>query len=235
MKITTEMVETAGKMGFFEGITVEGVRCILEEGQVRKVPAGGFFFQQEDEADHAYLLLDGQVKLYQLTPEGQQVTMNIIGSWTVFGVISITKQARYPASAEVMAAAWALSWDRASLEKLVERYPRLAMNAMREMGERVREFQGYIRTLSTERVERRLARVLLRLANQAGRKTEAGVLIDLAVSRQDLAEMSGTTLFTVSRILSQWERDGLVESGRERVVIRKPHGLVVVAEDLLER
>ncbi|HEY9087545.1 MAG TPA: helix-turn-helix domain-containing protein, partial [Anaerolineaceae bacterium] len=66
-------------------------------------------------------------------------------------------------------------------------------------------------------------------------KTDEGVLLDLPISRQDLAEMSGTTLFTVSRILSQWEGQGLVATGRERIVIRFPHGLVSIAEDLLPR
>ena len=76
--------------------------------------------------------------------------------------------------------------------------------------------------------------MLLRLARQSGRKNADGILIDLPLSRQSLAEMTGTTLYTVSRILSQWEAHGLVETGRERVVIRRPHGLVVIADDLPE-
>jgi CRP-like cAMP-binding protein len=73
---------------------------------------------------------------------------------------------------------------------------------------------------------------LLRLARQAGRKVENGVLLDLPLSRQDLGEMTGTTLYTVSRIMSNWEQNGLIETGRERVVICNPHGLVTIAEDL---
>jgi CRP-like cAMP-binding protein len=96
----------------------------------------------------------------------------------------------------------------------------------------VRDFQDRVRELSTERVERRIARALIRLVRQAGKKVQEGVLIDLPLSRQDLAEMSGTTLFTVSRTLSQWESKGLIQSGRERVVVRNPHGLVSIAEDL---
>ncbi len=76
-------------------------------------------------------------------------------------------------------------------------------------------------------MERRVARAVLRLARQAGRKTDAGILIDLPLSRQDLAEMTGTTLYSVSRILSGWEAAGLVEVGRERVVIKRGHGLVI--------
>jgi CRP-like cAMP-binding protein len=86
--------------------------------------------------------------------------------------------------------------------------------------------------LATERVERRVARALLRLARQVGQKEEDGVLIGLPLSREDLAEMTGTTLYTVSRILSGWEHQGLVEAGRERVFIRDPHALVAIAEDL---
>jgi CRP-like cAMP-binding protein len=98
----------------------------------------------------------------------------------------------------------------------------------------LRQFQDRLRELATERVERRLARMLLRLARQSGQKVTGGILIDLPLSRQNLAEMIGTTLYTVSRILSQWEAHGLVETGRERVVIRRPHGLVVIADDLPE-
>jgi CRP-like cAMP-binding protein len=86
--------------------------------------------------------------------------------------------------------------------------------------------------LATERVEQRVARALLRLARQVGQKEEDGILINLPLSREDLAEMIGTTLYTVSRILSRWEHQGLVKTGRERVLIRNPHALVDIAEDL---
>jgi CRP-like cAMP-binding protein len=110
--------------------------------------------------------------------------------------------------------------------------PGIALNAIQILAGRVRDFQDRIRELTTERVERRIARALLRLARQTGHKVDEGVLIDLPLTRQDLAEMTGTTLFTVSRTLSQWEAQGLVHAGRERVVIRFPHGLVSIAEDL---
>ena len=77
-----------------------------------------------------------------------------------------------------------------------------------------------------------MARTLLRLARQTGQRTDEGVLLDLPLSRQDLGEMTGTTLYTVSRIVSSWEQQGFVQTGRERIVIRDPHGLVTIAEDL---
>jgi CRP-like cAMP-binding protein len=85
--------------------------------------------------------------------------------------------------------------------------------------------------MSTQQVERRVAHALLRLARQAGRKVEQSVEIDFPISRQDIAEMTGTTLHTVSRTLSAWERQGLIESGRQRIVLRDPHRLFALAED----
>jgi CRP-like cAMP-binding protein len=79
-------------------------------------------------------------------------------------------------------------------------------------------------------VERRVAHALLRLAQQAGRKIERGIEIDFPISRQDIAEMTGTTLHTVSRILSAWGKRSLVASSRRRIVIRDAHALFVVAE-----
>jgi CRP-like cAMP-binding protein len=114
----------------------------------------------------------------------------------------------------------------------MEQHSRLALNGLRLVAGRFQDLQDRYRELSTERVERRIARVLLRLARQTGQRTERGVLIDLPLSRQDLGEMTGTTLYTVSRTLSGWEQQGLIETGRERIVIRNPHSLVSIAEDL---
>ena len=93
--------------------------------------------------------------------------------------------------------------------------------------------QERYRELATERVERRIALTVLRLAAQIGERAAGNeTMVELLLARQDLAEASGTTIFTVSRVLADWERRGLVETGRERVLIRNPHGLVQVAEGL---
>ena len=86
--------------------------------------------------------------------------------------------------------------------------------------------------MSSEQVEQRIAHAILRLIKQAGRKTAEGVEIDFPISRQDLAEMTGTTLHTVSRLLSSWdwEDEGLVRGGRQKVTVTDPHGLMLIAE-----
>jgi CRP-like cAMP-binding protein len=118
------------------------------------------------------------------------------------------------------------------MQELLERFPRLARNLMVLLSNQIQILQDRLREMATERVERRIAHTLLRLIRHAGRKVDEGILLDLPLTRLDLAELSGTTLYTVSRILSRWEADGIVNSKRQQVVIRVPHRLVVIAEDL---
>ncbi len=216
----------------FQGLGEADLQVVFQAAQRRRVARDGFFFYQGDPATAFYILLEGRAKLTQLTPEGHQVLVHFIGPGEGFGIIAALNGAVYPLSAQAMEDCLALAWDSETIVRLMERYPRIALNALRLLAGRFKELQDRYRELATERVEQRVARALLRLARQTGRKVEGGVLIDLPLSRQDLAEMTGTTLYTVSRILSRWEQQGLVEAGRERVLIRHPHGLVVIAEDL---
>lgn len=232
MRATADFI---ARVSLFEGLPPRALEDILAAGFEKTYPQDSFLFHQDDPVERVYVLTNGRVKLTQLSNDGQQVIMRVITPGLMFAVIGIVQGARYPVSAQAAADSAALHWTQDAMLGLIERYPTLALRALRLMGGQVREFQDRYRELATERVERRLARAIIRLAAQTGRKTEDGVLLDLTLSRQDLAEMSGTTLFTVSRILSQWESQGLVQTGRERILIRFPHGLVSIAEDLPPR
>jgi CRP-like cAMP-binding protein len=85
--------------------------------------------------------------------------------------------------------------------------------------------------MASEQVEQRIARAILRLVQQSGRRTAEGIEIDFPITRQDIAEMTGSTLHTVSRLLSSWEAQGLVRGGRQKVVVTDPHGLMLLAEN----
>jgi CRP-like cAMP-binding protein len=98
----------------------------------------------------------------------------------------------------------------------------------------ITELQDRESALTSEKAEQRIARTLLKLAAQTGKKVEGGILIDMPLSRQDVAEMTGTTLFTVSRTLKIWERQGFLSAGRERVLLHDPHSLVRIADDLVK-
>jgi CRP-like cAMP-binding protein len=109
-------------------------------------------------------------------------------------------------------------------------HPVFAVNVMQIMGDRLQEAHTRLKELSTEEVEHRVAHAVLRLVTQSGRKTDEGVLVDFPITQQDLAEASGTTLHSVSRILSVWETAGLVTVGRRKIVVRDVQGLSELAE-----
>lgn len=220
------------KARLFEGLDEETLNGLLDNAHVVSLDEGGYFFMQGDPAERSFVLASGKVRLSQVNPDGQQVIQGYIGAGREFGIIAAVSATHYPVSAQAAVASTALGWDQAIFRNLIAENPRVAQNALQIMGRQVAEFQTRVRELSTQRVEQRIARAVLRLARQSGRKTDEGVLIDLPLSRQDLAELTGTTLFTVSRTLKAWENRGLILSRRERVIITSPHGLVTIAEDL---
>jgi CRP-like cAMP-binding protein len=158
--------------------------------------------------------------------------LRLIGAGDPFGGVAAFGGGAYPVSAEAVTDVTALEWPGPVMASLMETYPKLAINAVRFVAARLHELQVQYRQLATEKVERRVARALLRLGEQAGRRTEAGILIDLPLSREDIAQMTGTTLYTVSRIISRFEADGLVEAGRQHIVIRDVQALTSIADDL---
>lgn len=228
-------ISIINKIPLFKGLSEKELAVVLAEASEKSFAEGSFLFYQDDPAERIFVLTSGRIKLYQLADDGQQVLMRVMTPGMMFAAISIVEGSVYPVSAEAAEDCRVLSWSQDTMLSLLQRYPPMALNALKVLAGHVREFQDRYRELATERVERRVARSVLRLASQAGRETAEGILLDLPLTRQDLAEMSGTTLFTVSRILSQWESKGLVLAGREKVVIRFPHGLVSIAEDLPAR
>lgn len=234
MKIPQDEFIVTQDATLFRGIDSQGIQEIIETAQVRRLDSGAYYYVEDDPADRGYLLLEGKVKLTQVTLDGQQVILGYLGPGRVFGIIAILKKVTYPVSAQAVGECKALTWDQQTLNQLMNRYPEIALNSLHIMAGQIREFQNRVRDLSTKRVETRVARAVLRLARQTGKKVEAGVLIDLPLSRQDLAEMTGTTLYTVSRIVNDWEKRKIIQSKRQQITICYPHGLVTIAEDLPE-
>jgi CRP-like cAMP-binding protein len=217
---------------FARGLSDDELRLVAGLATRRALRPRQVLFREGEEAAALYLVLAGRIKLAQSDVEGREVIVRLVGPGGLLAAVSAFADTTYPANAEALEPSTILVWPRQALPEMFRQVPALGLNAMQILSERIREMQERFRELATERVTQRVARTLLRLVRQAGRRTEEGVLIDLPLSRRDLAELTGTTLFTVSRILSAWEAAGTVRTGRRRVVIRSPHALVAIAEDL---
>lgn len=217
----------------FKDVEGHDLEAIARLAIVRLVEEGSYFFFQGDPAEYMFIMTHGRAKLCNLTEDGQQVNLRSLFPVQLFGAIgAVSPNATYPACAQALEDSTALAIPSQAFSRLLEKRTHLAFGMMRLMTGYIREMQHRYTELATEKVEKRIAHTLLRLAVQSGRKIEAGVLIDLPFSRQDLAEMSGTTLYTVSRVLSAWEKAGLIATGRELVTLTNPHGLVRIADGL---
>jgi CRP-like cAMP-binding protein len=214
----------------FAGLDAAALDAILSEARTARYAKNAAVFEQGEDAHSFFVLLHGHVRASKMTPAGEQVVVRYVGPGEAFGVAKAIGLTRYPATATAVDDSVVLVWPSAAWPRLVARHPALAANALQTVGSRLQETHTRVIEMSTQHVERRVAHALLRLAKQAGRKVEHGVEIDFPISRQDIAEMTGTTLHTVSRTLSAWEQRGLIESGRQRIVLRDPHKLFELAE-----
>lgn len=219
---------------FFRGAAPTDLERILDGAFERRVPKGAFFFQQGDPAENLYLLRKGGIKLTQLSADGEQIILRYVGPGQMFGGIAMLGETIYPASAEASEASTALVWHGDMMRQVMIDVPTVALNALEHLAKRVQDLQDRLREMTTERVEQRIARALLRLAAQAGKRTDKGVELPMPISRQDLADLTGTSLYTVSRTLSRWEQDGLMQTRNRHIVLLQPHGLVKIADDLSE-
>jgi len=188
------------------------------------------FYRQAEPAAEVCVLRSGRVKLSQLSANGQEVILRLIGPGELFGGLGLPAGGSHSATAEALEESHALCWERRTLEAMVVTCPPLQRNALHIMAERLRTMEDRYRELATERVAQRLSRTLLRLAGHIGRPSDGGVLV--ALSREELAQMMGTTLFSVSRLISDWEARGILRARREAVLIDDTPGLVGLADGL---
>jgi len=225
-------IDLIGDAPLFEGLDADVLRELRGAAEQRLVAKGRVLFRQGDAASELYLVAQGRIRASELTADGTEVLLRFLEPGQMLGGMAALEGTTYPLTAIAERNTTMLVWSRASIDPLIDRYPRLARNLMRLMVRRIGELQQRVVERATERVEQRVARAVLRLAGQAGRRTSDGVLLDLPLSRQDLAAMTGTTLFTVSRVLSRWNAQGLLKSSRQSLTLRQPHKLVAIADGL---
>ena len=205
---------------------------ILAVATSHRYAAGTSVFEQGQTADRFFVLLHGRLRVTQVTAEGQQTIVRMVNPGDLCGIARALRRMDYPGTATAIAESVMLAWPMDQWDPIIERHPIFAVNAMQMMGQRLQEAHAKVRELSTEEVERRVAHTVLRLVAQSGRKEAEGIRIDFPISKQDIAEMTGTTLHTVSRILTAWEGADLVIGGRQKLLVRDPHRLLLIGDGL---
>jgi CRP-like cAMP-binding protein len=202
---------------------------LLGSAKALRVPKGEKIFGQGEQAKSFFILLDGTVRVVKITPLGEQVIARFIAAGELLGLSQALGFVEYPANAIAAVDCVVLAWPNSIWDETIAKHPTFATNTYQTIGTRLQDTQDRVVEMATERVEQRVAAALVKLLRTTGRKTEEGTMIDFPISRQDISEMTGTTLHTVSRLLSGWEHDGLIVSKRQKITVSKRDTLAQIA------
>lgn len=205
------------------------IREILDLASPRRYDEGVPVFREGEAAERFHLLLDGYIRVIRTTPEGEQVIALHIPPGQLFGIAPAIGRDTYPATAMCASESLAMSWPTNLWSVFTAKYDGFATESYKTLGARLGEFHARVTDLATKAVEQRVAACILRMVNQSGRKVEDGIEIAFPITRANISEMTGTTLHTVSRLLSAWERDGIVNSTRKHITVTRPHQLVLLS------
>jgi CRP-like cAMP-binding protein len=216
--VTRPETELLRKTELFRGLDDPALGAALALATRCPVPEGTALFKQGDAPRRLFVALAGRFSVTTVTPEGVQLMLRFMEPGDLMGCAAVFRQISYPGTATATVDSVALSWPAGEFQSLVERHPRLAANALAIVGGRAEYMLQRLSEVTASSAEQRIAQALLRLAREGTEQIPAAP--SLPISRQQLAELSATTLYTVSRTVSAWARAGLVESGRNRVAIQ---------------
>lgn len=214
----------------FLGLSAESQRRLLGQMVQGRLDAGAYLFMEGEPADRLYLLTAGRVKMIKHSPDGHETILALFEAGQIVGEVGVLAGGTYPATAQALEPVTTLSLARQTYIRLVQEQPALAWSLIEELGRRLQSAHEAIRSLAVEKVEQRIARLLLRLAAASGEKQEDGVYITVPLTRREIADMTGTTVETAIRVMSKLRRLGLVDSEQGQIRILRPHQLVLLAD-----
>lgn len=226
------MLISVDKSEIFESLSSLQFNTLLKQGKQVTLQPKSILFHQDDLAERCFMVLRGRLKLTMLSDQGKEVILRYLSSGELAGATAVLRDQKYPLTAECVDETEFISWDKPTIVALMHQYPAIAINLLGIVFDRIDDLQHRYLEVCSEHVDQRVARTLLRLMRRAGIKTSAGIQIDIPLSRQNIADYCGTTLSTVSRTLSYWEKKEWIKSGREKIIIKDPHALVLFAEGL---
>lgn len=221
---------TATQGALFSGLPENLVGQLFAAAMFRQAQKDAVLFHQGDAPEQLLQVVSGLVRMTQINAEGVQNTLRLMRSGELLGCVAVIQQFPYPATATAVEDSIVLSWRATQFLGLLKQHQPIMDNTLAIVGARTRDMVQRVGDMSGKNVERRIAAALLRLADQAGTKSDDGIQIQFPVTRDDLAEMAGLTYFTISRTLSVWQKQKLISSGRQRMTILDRKRLAAIAD-----
>jgi len=214
-----------GKISIFSTLSAPELKELtpyLISTSVRKKEV---IFSEGDPSEWLYIVAEGKVKITKLSQDGKEIILELIHPCDFFGGLAVIRGFPYPANAIAMEDTNLLKISRSNLMRVLDRFPNLMYCMAQQVGDRMKESHETLKNIALERVEARIAALLLKLADKTGRKVAEGIAIDMKLTKQDIAEMVGTTVETSIRTMSKLKKMGIVAEEEGRIVIKNPERL----------
>ena len=227
----SEKLGLLSELTLFAGLSEADMMAIGHATTMTHCVRGQQILSPDDPPDRIHIVKKGRVRLYRMTPDGKQLTLDIHEKGTILGDMGLLGQDRLPeAYAEAIDEGVICTITPDELRRLIERYPTIGVNIIRHLSRRLQSAERELEAMAYQRVDQRLAHRLIDLAQRFGVKTARGTLIQASLTQQELAEMVGTTRETLAHTLADFRRRGLLDTAHHQVLIRDAERLAQVAE-----
>ncbi len=221
------------EIDLFQGLSDDDIAAIGHATTMTHCTAGQRIMSPDDPPDRIHILKKGKVRVYRVTPDGKQLTLDIYDKGTILGDMSLLGQEPIPeAFAESLDEAVICTIAPDEMRRLIERYPVIGVNIISYLSSRLRDAEAELESMAYQPVSQRLARKLMDLSTRFGVKTSRGTLIEARLTQQELAEMIGTTRETLAHTIADFRRRGLLDTEKHQVLIRDAEQLMDIAEGL---
>ncbi|MDA8169691.1 MAG: Crp/Fnr family transcriptional regulator [Nitrospiraceae bacterium] len=208
------------KIGIFQGMSEEDLKSIAPRFKTEKSKKRDILFSEGDPPGWFYIVLEGKVKITKLSQEGKEIILEIIPPLDVFGGVAVIRGIPYPANAVAMEDSVLLRISREDLMQVLGKFPGITFEIFKNLGTRLQDSHESMKNIALEKVVSRVASLLLKLADKSGTETPGGVSIDMKLTKQDIAEMVGSTVETSIRTMSRLKKTGVLEEKDGKIIIR---------------
>jgi CRP-like cAMP-binding protein len=225
-----DRLEILKKSSFFSSVSEATQKEISRLFTEEKYQRDDYIFFEGDPPEWFHIIKEGKVKLVKHSDTGKDVILQIFAPGDMFGEVSLFDHKPYPASAQAMEPCAILKLSRKDFLLFFGRHPFVATEMIMELGRQLREAHATIKSLAVDRVEQRIAHILLKLADQLGTREGGGIMLNLSLTRQDLADIAGTTVETTIRVMSRFTKSKIIKPVSGKILILNSPALRLIAE-----
>lgn len=218
-------LELLSQAPIFQTLSDEDRARIAQVAQVVTYAKGNLLFSEGDPAQSFYVVCSGRAKVFKMTPSGKDVILEIFGVGHPLGAVAVYEGRPFPASAMALEDTTCVLIPRHAFFALLVEHPLLVRGLLLGLTRRLMELTNRIADLTGGRVEPRVARLFMKMVDETGRPERGGTFVPTPLTRQEIADMTGTTIETCIRIMSRWGKDDIVRTEKDGFLIMDPRAL----------